>query len=92
MIFIPIWIINVLFLSTCVLAAYQHWRLNRENTVTNLQFVVMVVSILMMVVVIVYTRTHANPWVSLAFFLIAVADFFLVIRQQRTLPPGKAFE
>jgi hypothetical protein len=92
MVFIPTWIINLLFLSTCILAAYQHWRLNRENPVTNLQFVVMVVSILMIVVVLLYTRHHANPWVTLGFFLIAVAGLFLVVRQQRMLPPSKAFE
>lgn len=91
MIVIPTWITNVVFLITCVLAAYQHWRLNRENPVANWQFVAMVFSILMVVVVVLYKRHHADPWVSLGFFLIALVSLSLIIRQHRMLPPNKAF-
>jgi hypothetical protein len=60
--------------------------------VTNLQFVVMAFSMLMFVVVVLYNRHHADPWVSLAFFLIAVANLSLIVRQHRMLPPNKALE
>ncbi len=89
---IPFWISNLVFLATCVLAGYQHWRFNRENPVTNLQFMVIVFSILMMVVVLLYGRHHTDPWLSLAFFLIATCCLVLTIRQQRMLPPSKTFE
>jgi protein-S-isoprenylcysteine O-methyltransferase Ste14 len=92
MIVIPSWITNVLYLTTCILAAYQHWRLNRENPVANPQFVAIICSMVMVLVVVIYTRHHPNPWVMLVFFLIAVTGLSLIIRQHRTLPPSRAFE
>ena len=91
-VYIPFWITNTLFLMTCVLAGYQHWRLNRENPVTNLQFMVIVFSILMMLVNVLYSRHHTDPWLSLAFFLIAAGTLCLTLRQQRMLPPNRSFE
>jgi hypothetical protein len=58
--------------------------------VTNLQFVAMIFSMLM--VVVLYNHHHADPWVSLAFFLIAVANLSLIVHQHRMLPPNKALE
>ena len=37
-------------------------------------------------------RNPVDPWMSLVFFLIAVATLFLTFRQFRMLPPKKAFE
>jgi Ca2+/Na+ antiporter len=90
MIVIPTWITNCVILAGFVLSAYQHWRLNPENPVTNSQFVVMVFSILMLLVVTLFNRT--DPWLSLALFLIAAASLFLTIRRHRKLPPSKAWQ
>jgi hypothetical protein len=87
---IPTWITNCLFLAGFVLTAYQHWRLNPENPVTNVQFIVMVGSILMILMVTLFNRT--NSWLSLAFFLIAAGSLFLAIRRHRKLPPSKAWQ
>jgi hypothetical protein len=87
MFFIPAWISNILLLVTCYLSGYQHVQLKRPNPVTNLQFFVMVFSLLMMVMVTLYNRE--NPWLSLAFFLIAVGCLGLMIRQNRMLPPTR---
>ncbi len=92
MIFIPIWITNLLLLFACGFSSYQHSRLNRENPIATLQFGIIVFSIIMIVVVVVFTRFHHNAWASLAFFVIAAATFFLSYRQFRMLPPSKVFE
>jgi hypothetical protein len=89
MIFIPIWITNVLLLVSCVMANFQHWRLNRENPFTTLQVGIVVFSLIMVVVVVVYTLNHRDPWMSLVFFLIAVGIFGLTFRQFRMMPPVK---
>ena len=90
MIVIPTWIINCVLLIGFVLSGYQHWRLNRENPVTNFQFITMVGSMLMLLVVTLFNRTA--PWLSLAFFLIAAGSLSMTIRQHRKLPPSRAFE
>jgi len=92
MILIPGWIPNILFFLTCVLAGYQHSRLKRDNPVTNLQFIMMVFSLLMIVAAVIYNRFHTNPWVSLAFFILSAGSLLVIIRQQRMLPPKKSFE
>jgi hypothetical protein len=90
MFFIPTWISNVMFLITCVLSGWQHSKLRRANPITNLQFAMMIFSMAMVLVVALYNRT--NPWLSLAFFLIAAGCLAFTFRQQRMLPPGKSFE
>ena len=90
MFFIPIWVTNVLFLAAAVLAGVQHSQMNRENPVLNIQFGVMSFAIVMMVLVTLYN--YENPWVALAFFLMAIGSLLLTIRQQRMMPPRKRFE
>jgi hypothetical protein len=51
---------------------------------------VMVGSILMILMVTLFNRT--NPWLSLAFFLIAAGSLSLAIRRHRQLPPSKAWQ
>jgi peptidoglycan biosynthesis protein MviN/MurJ (putative lipid II flippase) len=92
MFFIPTWIPNVLLLLSCVLANYQQSRLNRENVFKTLQFGITIFSIAMIVFVVLYTRNHRDPWISLVFFLIALATLVITMRQFRMLPPKKAFE
>jgi hypothetical protein len=89
MISIPIWITNVLLLVSCVMANFQHWRLNRENPFTTLQVGIVVFSLIMVVVVDLYHIQHRDPWMALVFFLIAVAVFCVTLRQFRMLPPRK---
>jgi hypothetical protein len=72
MIFIPIWIPNVLFLLSCVMSAYQHWRLNKENPVATLQFGIILFSMVMILAAVLYSRSHRDPWISMVFFLAAV--------------------
>jgi hypothetical protein len=90
MFFIPGWISSVLFLITCYLAGYQHVQLRRPNPILNLQFLMIVFSLLMILVGTVYNRT--DQWLSLAFFLIAAGGLIIMIRQHRMLPPNKNFE
>lgn len=92
---IPTWITNIVFLISFflisfVLAAYQHWRLNRENPVTNFQFIMMVGSMLMLLVVPLFTRT--DPWLSLAFLLTAAGSQSMTIHQHRKPLLSSAFE
>jgi hypothetical protein len=47
MFLIPAWISSVLFLITCYLAGYQHVQLRRPNPILNLQFLMIVFSLLM---------------------------------------------
>jgi len=89
MIFIPIWITNVLLLVSCVMANFQHWRLNRENPFLTLQVGIVLFSLIMVVVVVIYNLGHRDPWMSLVFFLIAVTVFSVTFRQFRTLAPRK---
>ena len=90
MFFIPIWITNVLLLVTCWLSGFQLVQMKRANPVTNIQFVMIVFSMLMVLIVALYTET--NAWLSLVFFLIAVCNLSVMIRQHRMLPPMKPFE
>jgi len=66
MFFIPTWISNVLLLVTCWLSGFQLVQLKRANPVMNIQFVMIVFSMLMVLIVALYNRT--NPWLSLLFF------------------------
>jgi hypothetical protein len=90
MVFIPAWVTNVLFLINVYLSGFQHVQLRRPNPITNIQFVMMAFSLVMIVVVALYNRV--DPWLSLIFFLTAVASLGWMIRQLRTLPPLKSFE
>jgi hypothetical protein len=90
MFFIPIWITNVLFLISCVIAGYQHTRFNRENPFLNQQFITIVVSLILIVVNVLYN--HVNVWLTLVIFLLSVIGLIMTLRQQRMLPPNKAFE
>jgi uncharacterized protein involved in response to NO len=92
MFYIPIWITNVLLLMSAGFAGFQHSRLNRENPFATIQFGIIVFAIVMVVVVVLATHAYPNPWMSLVFFLIAAATFWLTVRQFRMLPPRKAFE
>ncbi len=92
MFFIPIWIPNVLLLLSCILANYQQTRLNRENVFKTLQFGITIFSMAMIVFVVLYARNHRDPWISLVFFVVAVATLIVTMRQFRMLPPKKAFE
>ena len=90
MFFIPAWVTNVLFLITCYLSGFQHVQMRRPNPVTNIQFFMIAFSLLMVLAVTLYNR--ANPWLSLAFLLIAVGCLGVMIRQHRMLPPMKPIQ
>ncbi len=90
MVFIPTWVSNVLFLITIYISGYQHVQLKRRNPVTNVQFIMIAFALLMIIVGALYS--HENAWLSLGFFVIAVACLGLMIRQHRTLPPTRRFE
>jgi hypothetical protein len=90
MFFIPTWITNVLLLITCWLAGFQLVQLRRANPLTIIQFWMIAFSLLMMAVVSLNNRK--SPWLSLVFFLIAVFNISLTIRQHRKLPPMRKFE
>lgn len=90
MFFVPTWIINVLLLMTCWLSGFQLVQLRRLNPLTALQFWMIVFCLLMIVGVSFYNKV--NPWLSLAFLLIAVANLVVMIRQHRLLPPMRRFE
>jgi Ca2+/Na+ antiporter len=87
MFFVPAWITNFLLLITCWVLGFQLWRRQLPNPLTNIQFVMIVFCMMMVLAVALYNRV--NPWLSLVFFLIAVAALGLMIRQFRKLPPMK---
>lgn len=90
MFFIPTWISNFVLLGTCWLAGFQLVQLRRLNPVTNIQFAMVVFGLVMVLIVTLYNRV--DPWLSLAFFLIAVGSLGVMVRQHRMLPPMKPFE
>jgi Ca2+/Na+ antiporter len=87
MVFVPAWIPNLMLLVSCVICAIQHLQLKRANPVTNLQFVTIVFSILMMLFIAFHRRT--DPWLSWGFLLIATGTLVLTLRQNRKLPPSR---
>ena len=91
MIFIPIWITNFLLLGTCWLSGYQLVQLRRTNPILTIQFA-MVVFCLPMAAIIARYNKMMNPWLSLAFFLIAVINLTVMLRQHRLLPPKRRLE
>jgi disulfide bond formation protein DsbB len=84
------YITNTLFMLVCIMSALQHYRHDRPNPVTNVQFAMIVFGMLM--VLVVALCNDINPWLSPAFLAIAVASLIFTIRQQRMLPPRKRFE
>jgi hypothetical protein len=90
MIFAPIWITNFLLLGTCWLAGYQLMRLRRTNPIPTIQFAMVLFCLLLVMPVARYNRV--NPWLSLAFLLIALINLTVTIRQHRMLPPKKPLE
>jgi nicotinamide riboside transporter PnuC len=90
MFFVPTWLPNVLFLGTFYLSCFQHVQLKRRNPVTNLQFVMMALTLLMILITTLYNRT--NPWLSDGLFVASIAGLVLMFRQNRYLPPMKSFE
>jgi len=90
MFFVPTWITNVLFLGTFYVACFQHVQLKRRNPVTNLQFVIMALSLLMILITALYNRT--NAWLSDGFLVASVAGLVLMFRQNRYLLPMKTYE
>lgn len=90
MVFIPTWVPNVLLLVTCWLSGFQLVQMKRANPVMNIQFIMIVFSLLMVLIITLYNKT--NPWLSLLFFLIAAGNLGVMIRQHRMLPPMKPFE
>jgi hypothetical protein len=90
MVFIPVWVTNILFMITIYLSGFQHVRLRRPNPITNIQFFMIAFALVMIVIVTLYNRV--NPWLSLAFFVTSVVSLGMMIRQHRMLPPMKIFE
>ncbi len=83
--FFPTWVANVLWMLTVYLAIFEHVRLRFDNPVANLQFIMIVVSLVMIILNTMYNRQ--SPWLSLGFVVIACASLLLMIRQLRRLPP-----
>ena len=92
MIIIPNWLINVLLLATAWLSGYQLVQLRLKNPIPSLQFAMVLFCLLMVLVVAVKNRHNPNPWLSLAFFLIAVVNLTVMVRQHRFLPHRKPLE
>lgn len=87
---VPAWLSNVLLMVTCYISFYQHVQLKRPNPVMNLQFAMIVFSLVLMLIITFQNRR--NPWLSLGFFLIAASSLATMVRQFRVLPPNKRFE
>jgi Flp pilus assembly protein TadB len=90
MIFIPVWITNFLLLGTCWLSGYQIVQLQRKNPIPTVQFPMVLFCLLAVWIVVRYNRV--NPWLSLTFFLIAIACLLVMLRQHRMLPPRRRLE
>ncbi len=92
MFFIPAWITNLVLFFACVISAYQHTRLNRQNPLATVQFGIIVLSLFIIVANVIVSRHNHDPWVSLVFFLVAATIAIFAYRQFRMLPPNKLFE
>jgi hypothetical protein len=89
MFFVPAWITNFMFLGIFYLSGFQHVQLKPLNAIMNIQFLMMVFCLFMVVVVALHNRE--NPWLSLGFFLTAVACLMVMIHQHRWVPPLKRY-
>jgi len=90
MFFISPYLTNIMFLITIYMSGFQHVQMKRPNPITNMQFFLMVFSMVMVIVVAFYNRV--NPWLSLAFFLAGAASLATAVRQLRFMPPLKPIE
>jgi hypothetical protein len=87
MIVISPFFIIPLFIAAAAISGWQLVRIGRENPLTGMQFWLVVFCIVMMLVVNLTERRGGHPWLSLAFFLAAVAILLFTIRQNRMVPP-----
>jgi Ca2+/Na+ antiporter len=65
-------------------------QLQRPNPLVVLQFYMVLFCLLLMLLVAFYNRV--NPWLSLGFFVLAVINISVILRQHRMLPPRKRIE
>lgn len=85
MFYISPYITNVLFFITIYLSGFQHVQRFMPNPIRTLQFWMIAFCLVMILLVVFYN--HLNPWLSLAFFIIAAGSLLYMIRQQRYIPP-----
>ena len=90
MISVSPYLINPIFMLTFYMSIYQHVQLKRPNPVLNLQFAMMVFSLLMVLIVALYSRT--DPRVSWGFLVTAVVCAAVTYRQFRYLPPKRRYD
>jgi len=79
-------------IAAAALSAWQHVQIARLNPFTAIQIWLIVFCIVMMLVVNFLDRGSPNPWLTVLFFVVAVATFFFALRQNRMVPPRKRIE
>ncbi len=75
------------FIAAAALSAWQHVRMARANPFAGIQLWLMLFCIVMMLVVNFLDRRNPNPWLTVLFFVVAVATFLFALRQNRMVPP-----
>jgi tetrahydromethanopterin S-methyltransferase subunit E len=80
------------FIAAAAISGWQLVRMGRDNPLTGMQFWLIIFCIVMMLVVNLTERKGGHPWLSLVFFLLAVATLSFVIRQNRLVPPRRRIE
>jgi hypothetical protein len=87
---IPSGLIIPLFIASAALSSWQLVQIPRASPLNGSQFWVVVFCIVMMLLTIFLGRS--DPWLSVALFVVAVATFLFVLRQNRMVPPRKRIE
>ena len=90
MFFIPTWITNILFLLAFYLSLFQHVRTREIKPTFNLQFFMAAFSLLMVLVVLF--QNYRDPWLSLAFLVLALTCLGVLYSQMKYLPPKKRYD
>ncbi|HTI83360.1 MAG TPA: hypothetical protein VL614_23140 [Acetobacteraceae bacterium] len=80
------------FIAAAALSCWQHVQIARLNPFAGIQLWLVVFCIVMMLAVIFVGHGSPNPWLTVLFFVVAVATFFIALRQNRMVPPRKRIE
>jgi FtsH-binding integral membrane protein len=75
------------FIAAAGLSGWQHVQIGRLNPLGGIQFWLILFCIVMMIVVNFLDSRQPNPWLTVLFFVIAVATFLFALRQNRMVPP-----
>ncbi|HVZ09991.1 hypothetical protein [Rhodopila sp.] len=90
MIFIPRWLTNIVFLVAFYLCLIEHVRFRFVKKPLNTQLFLAIFCAAM--VLVVTFNNHRDPWLSIAFLIVALGCLAYTWRQWRYLPPKRRYD